>query len=107
MQQWGGQAGSAVHDELGRTLEKEADVASKAFRADNRKLDAALASVTSGRIQVKIWLTDTSAEALAKLKAAGFAAKSSVSGRFITGEIDASRLAELVGLSFVQYVSKP
>ncbi len=103
----GGQAGSAVHDELGRTLEKEADAASKMFRADNRKLDAALAAVTSGRIQVKIWLTDTSAEALAKLKAAGFAAKSSVSGRFITGEIDASRLAELAGLSFVQYVSKP
>jgi Ca-activated chloride channel homolog len=76
------------------------------YRADSRKIDAALASVTSGRVQVKIALSDTSPDAMAKLKEAGFTAKL-LSGRFVTGEIDAARLADLARLSFVQYISKP
>jgi len=76
------------------------------YRADSRKIDAAFVSVTSGRVQVKIALTDTSPDAMAKLKEAGFTAKL-LAGRFVTGEIDAARLPDLARLSFVQYISKP
>ena len=82
---------------------------------DSRKIDAALlASVTRSsaaklrqKIPVKIWLTDTSADALAKLKAAGFTATSSLAGGFILGECDASRLSDLAKLGFVRYISMP
>src|SRR5262249_53921514 len=63
---------------LSSQLEKESG-----YRADSRKIDPALASVTSGKVQVKIALSDSSADALAKLKDAGFVLKQT-SGRFVT-----------------------
>jgi len=104
---FGGLAGRARKSSPREEYASKDAAAETDFRKDSRKVDAALASVTSGRVQVKVWLTDTSPDALAKLKEAGFVAKGPVSGNFITGEIDAGKLADLAKLSFVQYVSKP
>lgn len=98
------QAGNRATVEADRSVRD--DETKRNFRADTRKIDPALMSAT-GRVSVKIWLTDTSAEALAKLKEAGFVANSAVTGRFISGEIDVARLGDLAKLSFVRYVSKP
>jgi len=99
---------SRVREEAAQTSAPVKETELKAaFRDDGRKIDPALASATSGRVQVKIWLTDVSADALAKLKEAGFTAKSPVAGRYIIGEIDAGKLADLARLSFVRYISKP
>jgi hypothetical protein len=76
------------------------------YRADLRKIDPALASVSSGKVQVKIALSNSSPEALASLKEAGFTLKQ-VSARFVIGEIDAARLPDLARLAFVEYITKP
>ena len=56
---------------------------------------------------MKIWLTETTPDGLAKLKEAGFIAQSGAAGGFIIGECDAARLGELAKLSVVRYISKP
>jgi hypothetical protein len=61
----------------------------------------------SRKIKVKIWLTDTTRDGLAKLKEAGFIAQSVVAGGFIIGGCDAARLGDLAKLSVVRYISKP
>jgi Ca-activated chloride channel family protein len=98
---------SQLNDQAARNQAEQA----AGFRADDRKIDPALTAGLSGgaqgKIQVKVWLTDASPEALVKLKDAGFMAKAPVAGSFITGEIDAARLGDLARLSFVQYISKP
>ena len=76
------------------------------YRANSRKIDPALASAVSGKLQVKIALSDSSPEALAQLKEAGFNLKQ-VAGRFVTGEVDAARLADLAALAFVEYIAMP
>jgi len=112
------QASAARTEELDRLTKRDGGLLpSEAERAvdlsaNNRKIDSALLSGVStpgisGPVQVKIWLIDTSPEALAMLKKAGFTAKSPVSGRFITGEIDVARLADLARLSCVRYISRP
>jgi hypothetical protein len=59
------------------------------------------------KIKVKIWLSDTTPDGLAKLKEPGFIAQSGVVGGFIIGECDAARLNELTKISVVRYISKP
>ncbi|MEO8050745.1 MAG: VIT domain-containing protein [Acidobacteriota bacterium] len=91
---------------------REAEQKAGGFLADNRKIDSALLSslsATSGRskIRVKIWLSDTSADALAKLKDAGFAAISGLAGTFIIGECDSTHLSTIAKLSVVRYITMP
>ena len=74
-------------------------------RTEVRKVDAMLLSAT-GKLQVKVWLDDVSEGTLARLKAAGFASKSAVSGRFIVGEIDAGKLVDLAQIPGVRYIGK-
>ncbi len=76
------------------------------YRAELRKIDPSLASVSSGKVQVKIALSDSSPEALARLKEAGFMLKQ-VSARFVIGEVDAARIPNLARLAFVEYITKP
>jgi Ca-activated chloride channel family protein len=100
---------------LGSAGARDAEAQNGGFVADNRKIDPALLASVSGvastnlprTIQVKIWLSDTTPEGLAKLKEAGFIAQSGVVGGFITGECDAARLSDLAKLSVVRYISKP
>jgi Ca-activated chloride channel family protein len=94
---------------------RDAEAQSGGFLADNRKIDPALLASVSGfasmnpsrKIKVKIWLTDTTPNGLAKLKEAGFIAQSVVVGGFIIGGCDAARLGDLAKLSVVRYISKP
>lgn len=94
---------------------RDAEARAGGFLADNGKIDPALLSSVSRvtatkvlrKIQVKIWLTDTTADVLTKLKEAGFRAVSGVTGGFIIGECDAARLGDLAKLSAVRYISKP
>jgi Ca-activated chloride channel family protein len=100
---------------LSSTGARDAEAQSGGFVADNRKIDSALLTSVSGvsstnvrrTIKVKIWLTDTTPDGLAKLKEAGFIAQSGVVGGFIIGECDAARLSDLAKLSVVRYISKP
>ncbi len=87
---------------------REAEAKASGFLADNRKIDPTLLAATGPRkVQVKVWLMDTSAGALARLREAGFVAKSGVTGSFIIGECDAARLGDLAKLNAVRYISKP
>jgi Ca-activated chloride channel family protein len=83
---------------------KEKDVKAE-IRSDSRKIDAVLAGAT-GKVQVRVWLDDASEETLAKLKAAGFNAKGPAAGRYILGEIDSAKLADLAKVQGVRYISK-
>jgi len=94
---------------------RDSEAQSGGFVADNRKIDPALLVNGAGvgstnvprKIKVKIWLSDTTPDGLAKLKDAGFIAQSGVAGGFIIGECDAARLSDLAKLSVVRYISKP
>jgi len=111
----------ALIDEIDRRAKlssagaRDAEAQKGGFLADNRKIDPALLASVSGfastnnspKIRVKIWLTDTTPDGLAKLKEAGFIAKSGVAGGFIVGECDAARLGDLARLSVVRYIAKP
>jgi Ca-activated chloride channel family protein len=111
----------ALIDEIDRRAKlnsagaRDAEAQSGGFLADNRKIDPALRASISGfastntsrKIRVKIWLTDTTPDGLAKLKEAGFIAQSGVAGGFIVGECDAARLEVLARLSVVRYIATP
>ena len=94
---------------------RDAEAQNGGFLADSRKIDPALLASVAGiapsnvprKIQVKIWLSDTTPDVLAKLKEAGFIAQSGVAHGFIIGECDAARLSDLAKLSVVDYISKP
>ena len=87
---------------------RDAEEKDQGFLAGNRKIDPVLLSANGlHKIRVKIWLTDASADVLAKLKAAGFIAQSGVTGGFIIGECDAARLGDLAKISEIRYISKP
>ena len=110
-----------VTDEIDRRAKlssagvRDSEAQSGGFVADNRKIDPILLASVSGvgstnvprKIKVKIWLSDTTADGLAKLKEAGFLAQSGVVGGLIIGECDAARLSDLAKLSVVRYISKP
>jgi hypothetical protein len=110
-----------VVDEIDRSAKlssagaRDSEAQSGGFVADSRKIDPALLANVSGigstnvsrRIKVKIWLSDTTPDGLAKLKEARFIAQSGIVGGFIIGECEAARLSDLAKLSVVRYVSKP
>jgi Ca-activated chloride channel family protein len=62
--------------------------------------------VRSGKAEVQMWLTEKSAETLAKLKALGFeVVLDPKSSRMVIGRISIEKLAALADLKFVRYVS--
>jgi len=62
--------------------------------------------VHDGKAEVQVWLTDKSAEALAKLKEVGFeVVLDQKNSKLIIGRIDLEKLEQLTDLKFVRYVS--
>ena len=84
----------------------QADMAMEsAQRLPANKLDPALAGKT-GVLNVQIWLSDTGAEAMAKLKAAGVTVLAQPkSGKSVIAKVDASKLEALKQMTFVTYIS--
>jgi Ca-activated chloride channel family protein len=91
---------------LGQSPERhKASTMPAVFRDEASKVHPALAGAT-GKVEVQVWVTDTSADAVAKLKVAGLEILN-VPGnpRRIVGRIDAAKLQALTKLAFVTYIS--
>ena len=62
--------------------------------------------IKNGKAEIQIWLTDTSAQTIAKLKQLGFeVVLEPKTAKMIIGRLPITKLAELADLAFVRYVA--
>ena len=72
----------------------------------SRKVDPSLLGQKSGKVRVRIWMTDVSKESLALLKALGVEwVTIPQSGGLLVATIDSGKLSEVAKLAVVKYIS--
>jgi cysteine synthase len=72
----------------------------------SRKVDPSLLAQKSGKVRVRIWMTDMSKESLALLKALGVEVVTiPQSGGLLIAMVDASKLLDVAKLAAVKYIS--
>jgi Ca-activated chloride channel family protein len=78
----------------------------KEMEQPSRKLDPSLLNQKSGKVRVQIWLTDTSSEVMASLKALGVEAVAAPqSGKVVVATVDVAKLLDVAKLAAVRYIS--
>ncbi len=81
-------------------------VAVAEMQQPSRKVDPSLLGQKSGKVRVRIWMTDMSKESLALLKALGVEALTiPQSGGLAIATVDAMKLLDVAKLSAVKYIS--
>ena len=81
-------------------------VAMAEMQQPSRKVDPTLLAQKSGKLHVRIWMTDMSKETLALLKALGVEVVTTPkSGGLVIATVDASKLLEVAKLGAVKYIS--
>ncbi len=78
----------------------------KEMEQPSRKLDPSLLGQKSGKVRVQIWLTDTSSEVIASLKALGVEAVTAPQpGKVVIATVDVAKLLDVAKLVAVRYIS--